>query len=320
MNRRKLGRTEIEVSEISFGGVEIGRPYGIGIESEADMVHEDEAVNLLQRALDKDINFFDTAHAYGTSEVIMGRAFAGHRDKVVICTKCQSLLDKNMQMLSPNEIVRAIAVSYKQSCRDLRTDYLDVYMVHSADLAILENKQVAELFTQYKENGQVRSIGVSVYTVEEAIKAIECGIWDVIQLPIHLMDQRTSAAFALAHEHGVAIVARSVLFKGILTNRGKDLHPALSTVNKHLDKYNQIMKETGWTLPDLAVKFALSFVEISSVLVGIDRMDYLKKAVEVADGNYLNDSQMAKLKELQYPEPEFLNLNEWRIKGWLKGH
>jgi aryl-alcohol dehydrogenase-like predicted oxidoreductase len=133
------------------------------------------------------------------------------------------------------------------------------------------------------------------------------------------MDQRTSETFALVREHGVAIVARSVLFKGILTDRGRDLHPALGAVNEHRNKYNEMLEETGWTLSDLAVKFALFFAEMSSVLVGIDRMDYLEKAVEVADGNYLNDSQMTKLKSLQYPEPDFLDLTDWRIKGWLKG-
>jgi len=320
MNRRKLGRTEIEVSEISFGGVEIGRPYGIGIESEADMVTETEAVKLLQAALDKGINFFDTAHAYGESEVIMGRAFAGLRDKVVICTKCKPLLDDNDQMLPPNKIARAISESCKQSLRDLRTDYLDVYMVHSANLAVLENEQVAELFTQYKQKGHVRSIGVSVYTVEETIKAIETGIWDVIQLPLHLMDQRQAQAFSLARQHGVALVARSVLFKGILTNRSQDLHPALHAVREHRNKYNEFLSETAPTLSDLAVKFTLSFKEIASVLVGIDRMEYLQKAVEVADGHYLNAQTFAQVRDLEYPDLDFLDLTDWRKKGWLKGN
>ncbi len=320
MNKRTLGRTGIEVSEISFGGVEIGRPYGIGVESEADMPSENDAVELLYAALDKGVNFFDTANAYGKSESIIGSAFAGCRDKAVICTKCLALVDDDGRMMPAGEIINAVNGSFEQSLRNLRTDYLDVYMVHSANMEVLENEEVREVFTRLKQKGAARSIGVSVYTPEETTKAIESGIWDVIQLPIHLMDQRTSEAFALAREHGFAIVARSVLFKGILTDRGRDLHPALSAVNEHRNKYNEMLEETGWTLSDLAVKFALSFAEMSSVLVGIDRMEYLEKAVEVADGNYLNDSQMAKLKILQYPEPDFLDLTDWRIKGWLKGN
>ena len=320
MNRCKLGRTGIEVSEISFGGVEIGRPYGIGVESEADMPSGNDAIELLHSALDKGVNFFDTANAYGKSESIMGLAFDGLRDKAVICTKCLPLVDDDGKMMAAGEIINAVNGSFEQSLGNLRTDYLDIYMVHSANMEVLENEEVCEIFSRLKQKGVARSIGVSVYTPEETTKAIQHGIWDVIQLPIHLMDQRTSEVFAFARENGVAIVARSVLFKGILTDRGRDLHPALSAVNKHRNKYSEILEETGWTLSDLAVKFALSFAEISSVLVGIDRIDYLEKAVEVADSNYLNDSQMAKLKALQYPKPDFLDLTDWRIKGWLKGN
>ena len=80
------------------------------------------------------------------------------------------------------------------------------------------------------------------------------------------------------------------------------------------------MQETGWTLSELAVEYALSFAEISLVLVGIDRMEYLEEVVKVADGNYLSENQMAKLKKLRYPEPDFLDVRDWLIKGWLKGN
>jgi len=75
MNKRLLGQTGIQVSEIAFGGVEIGLPYGIGIKSKADMPSREESVRLLHTAVDSGINFFDTARMYGLSESIMGNAF-----------------------------------------------------------------------------------------------------------------------------------------------------------------------------------------------------------------------------------------------------
>ena len=89
MNKRTLGRTSLKVSEIAFGGVEIGMSYGIGVNSHNDMLSEKEAIRLLHEAADTGINFFDTARAYGKSEHIMGKAFADRRESVVISTKCR---------------------------------------------------------------------------------------------------------------------------------------------------------------------------------------------------------------------------------------
>ena len=72
------------------------------------------------------------------------------------------------------------------------------------------------------------------------------------------------------------------------------------------------------TLSALATKFALSFQEVSSVLVGIDRMEYLQNALTVADGKYLDQNTFAKARELYYPEPDFLDLRTWDKMGWLK--
>src|ERR1700759_4431011 len=93
MKKRALGKTGIEVSEIAFGGGEIGVPYGIGVHSEADMLSRDKAIDLLHEAMDKGINFFDPARLYGESESIMGEAFCDRRDKVILSTKCKHFKD-----------------------------------------------------------------------------------------------------------------------------------------------------------------------------------------------------------------------------------
>ena len=78
------------------------------------------------------------------------------------------------------------------------------------------------------------------------------------------------------------------------------------------------MDETNPTLATLATKFALSFPQIASVLVGIDRMDYLQKAVDTANGHYFNESKLMRARELAFPDPEFLDLPKWDRMGWLK--
>ena len=268
MNKRLLGRTGIEVSEIAFGGVEIGMPYGIGVKNKADMLSETDAVSLLRTALDNGINLFDTARAYGDSEAIMGRAFHGMRERVVISTKFRPTRDDKGNLPGAEQLKKIMNTSLSESLKALQTDYIDVYILHLTDSFFLKNETVTDWLINLKKKGVVRAIGASTYKVEETRSAIESGIWDVIQLPFNLMDQSHGALFPLAGQKDIGIVVRSVLFKGILSERGRNLHPELKNVQSHIKSYEEMLNESAPDLPTLATKFALSFRQVSSVLVG----------------------------------------------------
>lgn len=317
MKKRTLGNTGIKVSEIAFGGVEIGMPYGIGISGEADMLSEEEAVRLLHTAIDKDFNFFDTARMYGVSEERMGKAFKNRRHEVVIATKCHHFRDKTGVLPTDAGIRDLVRTSITKSLEALQTDYIDLYMLHQADMEILNRDVIAEEMTRLRDAGTVRAIGVSTYTTEESETAIASNIWNVVQLPFNLMDQRQSSLFDLAEARGVGIVVRSVLLKGLLSTRAKDLHPALFEVEKHINSFSKLMPDPATSLPDLAIRFALSFPEVSSVLIGIDKTDYLDAALKAANGQYLNPSMLEQARSMAYPDPDFINLPHWDKMGWL---
>jgi aryl-alcohol dehydrogenase-like predicted oxidoreductase len=191
-------------------------------------------------------------------------------------------------------------------------------MLHQGDMEILGRDAIAVEMQRLKEKGIVRSIGVSVYSAEESEKAIRSGAWNTVQLPFNLMDQRQQALFGLAGEKGVGIVVRSVLLKGLLSNRGRGLHPMLAPVEEHIRQYQVLLNGSFTSLPELAVKFALSFPQVSSVLVGIDKPGYLKQSLAAANGHYLSEDQLLQAQALQYPDPAFLNLPYWDKMGWLR--
>lgn len=317
MQYRSLGMSGMEVSELSFGTVSLGIPYGIGVHGESDMPSEQESIHLLRAALDAGINFFDTARFYGKSEELIGRAFEASRDKVIICTKSAHLQRNGSPLPGGDEIKKIVNDSIAESLSFLRTDYVDVFMSHSGTMDVLSNSYVAEHFSELKRKGLARAIGVSTYSVEETQKAIESGVWDVVQLPYNLMDQRQSKIFSLAKQNGVGIVVRSALLKGILTDKGRNLHPKLKAVAMHRDKYGGLLNDKVRTLSDLATKFVLSEQEVSSVLLGIDRDEYLRQGLAVVDGKYLDEKTLTKARELAYPEPDFLDLPKWDKMGWL---
>jgi aryl-alcohol dehydrogenase-like predicted oxidoreductase len=317
MNQRLLGHTGFHVSEIAFGGVEIGMPYGIGVKNKADMISEPEAIYLLHEAIESGINLFDTARMYGASESIMGQAFRDRRDQVVICTKCQHFRDPDDPLPPADKLEKIIKNSLKTSLNKLQTKFIDVFMLHQADVEILENDMIAEIFVELKNEGIIRATGVSTYTRDETRLAIKSGVWDVIQLPFNLMDQSQEALISLAAEKGIGIMVRSVLLKGILSEKGKNLHPALKNVEIHLKYYDELLNDSVPDLAALAIKFALSFKDVSSVLVGIDRMDYLRKSLMAADGVFLDEKALSRARQLAYPRPEFLDLARWDRMRWL---
>ena len=318
MKKRNLGNTGMEVSEVAFGGVEIGMPYGIGVNGAEDMLPEAQAVRLLHAALDSGVDFFDTARMYGNSEHIMGKAFRDRREKVILCTKCRHLLDSEGNLPAGAKLKEAIEQSLHESLAALCTDRIDLFMLHQAGGGILDNDEIPEIFAEFKAQGLIRASGVSTYTTVETRKAIESGVWNVIQLPFNLMDQRQSALFEEAARQGIGIVIRSVLLKGLLSDRGRNLHPALKQVEEHIAGYGGLLGSTGLDLPALAMKFALSFPEVASVLVGIDRPEYLEQALCTANGEYLDAARLAEARRAAYPDPEFINLPHWDKMNWLK--
>lgn len=318
MEKRPLGKTGIEVSEVAFGGVEIGMPYGIGVKNRKDMLPEKEAINLLHEAINSGINFFDTARSYGNSESIMGKAFKGRREEIVLSTKCSHFQYVDGKLPNKNELSKIIENSLQESLYALQTDYVDLFMLHTSGIDILENNDISLIFSNIKKSGIARAIGVSTYLPEETKKALDIGVWDVVQLPFNLLNQSQQVLFSLASQKGVGLIIRSVLLKGLLSNRSKNLHPALKKVENHIAFYSELLNEYVPDLTTLATKFPLSFKEVSTILIGIDRMEYLKKSLVAVNGKYLNEKQLKRVVELSYPDPAFLNLHEWDMKGWLK--
>jgi len=317
MRTKQLGRTDLLVSEIAFGGVEIGVPYGIGVKDESDMLSEREAIALLHRAVDEGINFYDTARLYGDSERIMGLAFKDRREHVVLASKCRHLRQANGLLVPFAGLERYIRGSLQESLEALQTDYIDLYMVHYADAEILHTEEVEMIFSALKEEGLVRAIGVSVYQAEETEQALESGIWDAIQLPFNLMDQAHGVHFEKAYSRGVGIIVRSVLMRGMLTDCMEKLHPALYAVEQHIRSYRALMTDRFSSLPQFATRFALSHDVVSSVLVGIDKQQYLEEAIASAQGPHFDKDLLRQVQSMGYPQPEFLNLAEWDKNGWL---
>src|SRR5438067_12875844 len=171
MKRRPLGATGITVGEIGLGAWQLANPDW-GVYDRA------EALRVVQQALDAGCDFFDTAPPYGggRSEKLLGRALAGVRPSVTICTKCGHSAERYSESgQGPTNLdVAALRPSLEASLRRLRTDYVDVLLLHNPPVVLLNGTRAPhfEEMERLKAEGKLRVYGVSLDHRKELERAL----------------------------------------------------------------------------------------------------------------------------------------------------
>ncbi len=214
MEKRPLGKTGIMMSRLGFGTWPIGG-LKYGAVSEAD------AAACIRAYIEAGGNFIDTARAYADSEEIIGNYFHKHggRKDVVIASKTKSLTEA--------EIRKDLETSFKM----LRTDYIDLYYLHSPPDSVQEMNELLDVFEALKSEGKIRAIGASIkgadvtdHTVSLCRQYIASGRVDALQVVYSILRQKNKRMFSEAAENNVAVIGRTVLESGFLTGKYKPGH------------------------------------------------------------------------------------------------
>ncbi len=194
MERRRLGRTDLQVSTVGFGGIPI------------IALSRDEAQRVVRCAYQRGINYFDTARAYGDSEEKIGAALKNVRDNVIIATKTHQRTKE-----------KAARAGLKQSLRNLQTDRIDLVQLHGIDSektlekAMSSDGSLAAL-EEAKEEGKVDFIGISGHNPYVLEKAIRTDRFDTVLVPLNVLDRRaTESLISLAKESDVGIIIMKAL-------------------------------------------------------------------------------------------------------------
>ncbi len=221
MDYRLLGRTGVRVSPLCLGAMNLGGP-----------TPDDEAARIVHAAMDAGVNFIDTADIYhdGASEVAVGKALAGRRDRVVLATKVHGRTGTG-----PNDAGNSrlhILRACEASLRRLGTDYIDLYQIHRPSPEIPVDETLGAL-TDLVRSGKVRYIGCSTHPawmVMEALAVSErAGLARYVseQPPYNLLDRRIENELVpLALRHGLALLPWAPLAQGVLAGR----YPAGTTL------------------------------------------------------------------------------------------
>lgn len=307
MQRIELGRTGLRVSRLAMGTVELGTDYGIEVPDDFGRPDEGEAVRLLHAAFDAGVNLFDTAPAYGISEALLGKAFAG-RAEPVIATKVDVPADG-----SPAERRAAVNSSVERSLRVLKRDVLDIVQVHNATQEVIEGGWLLDALEEARSAGRLRCIGVSVYDEAAAISAIGKHV-DVLQVALNLLDQRMlRGVVPRANEAGTGVIVRSVYLKGVLTVKSQWLPPNMSAVRLAADTARRSLGATWENLSEVALRFCLSVPGVHTALVGVRTQPELGTALASAARGPLDPDELMRARTVGLDDEELLDPRKWNL-------
>ena len=211
---RPLGRTGLFVSPIGLGTVKLGRNTDVKYPASFELPSDKEIAKLLATALDLGVNLIDTAPAYGASEKRLGAFVAAHREKIVLATKCGESYANGRSTY--NFSAQAIIASLENSLKNLRTDRVDLLVLHSngEDEKILTETDALAALIKLKQSGKIRAAGISAKT--ERGVALASRSLDVVMASFSQSDQALADALSKAHAAGLGVLAIKGLASGHL--------------------------------------------------------------------------------------------------------
>jgi len=309
MNYRRLGRTGLEVSEIGLGTVELGLDYGVPVAGEHLRPPEEHAARLLNRALDLGVTFVDTARAYGASEEVIGRALKGRRNAYILASKLAPIREEGQ---SDGELAEQVKASIAESLRMLQTDVIDLLQLHWAPAEVITKGRVLAAAREAQRAGQVRFIGVSTYGEEAPLAALADGGYDTLQVAYNLADKTLEEqVLPLARQHGVGVIVRSVLLRGVMTQRFALLPEQLAELRSAIAQLSHLADAEGCSLPEMAYRFVLAHPAVTTALVGTARIEELEAALAFAGKKPLPPALVAAIRQITISDRNQLNPGTW---------
>jgi aryl-alcohol dehydrogenase-like predicted oxidoreductase len=210
--KRPLGATGLDVSVLGLGTVKFGRNTGVKYPSAFDLPTDAAIAELIDIAEGEGINLIDTAPAYGTSEERVGRALEGRRDRWRICTKVGERFEDHVSTFDFS--ARAITASIEDSLRRLRTDRVEIVLIHSDGMVegLPEFDDAFAALDAAKQSGKVRFIGASTKTVAGGLRAVERS--DVVMVTLNRADRADEVVIEAARVRGVGVLIKKVFAGG----------------------------------------------------------------------------------------------------------
>lgn len=256
------------MTQLGVGTATFSPAYGLAGETPAPA----EATALLRDAFAAGIRYVDTAAGYGTAEAVVGQVADAIRDHGVrVCTKASADAARS----------RGLIAAVQESLARLKLDAVDTLLLHSAGGAVLTDAALQAELAHVRARKLAVRTGASTYGAADAQTALAQPWCGALQVEHSILNPTVVAAIG-EQPHGAEIVARSVLCKGLLSSRRRHAGEFAGVLEPVLDALERLAAEWGWTLPEVAIRYALDTPGVDVVVVGVSTEDELETALSAA--------------------------------------
>ncbi len=287
MEKVSLGNTDLQISRVGFGTMSLD-------------VLNDSSETLLNHALEKGINYFDTADMYqqGANESLIGRAFRGKRKDLILATKTGNKWRANGSGWDWNPTKKNIISGIEESLQRLQTDHIDLYQLHGGTLEDPID-DIIEAFELLKASGKIRYYGISSIRPAVIREYVKRSSIVSVMMQYSLLDRRPEEemlAFLLKNK--IAVMARGTIAKGLLVNKpaSEYLTHSAADVAKAALSVKQVAGSSRSPF-DTAVQFVLQHPAVTSAIVGVRTDVQLADAISPAIGRALTSVEYEELQK-----------------------
>ncbi|MBN2570837.1 MAG: aldo/keto reductase [Ignavibacteriales bacterium] len=312
MKYRRLGKSNIEVSEISLGCWTMGgRNWSNGVSNGWADVDENEVATAINYALEKGVNHFDNADVYGNgkAERMLARILSNRTKDVIIATKVGWFQGTAEHAYDPIHIRHQC----EQSLKNLNRDYIDIYYFHHGHFGDRDEylDDAVEVMYKLKDEGKIRIIGQSAYSNEDFVKLIPKVKPEVLQSFANSMDDRFIAdnqpVRKMMEEYNISFVAFSPVAKGLLLNKYNSKQPPtfdegdhrkndtkfhqdfIKQIEPKLEMLKNKFGSSTESLSRAALQYLLHFHVVGSVIPGFRNLEQVKINLSEADKPLTDD-------------------------------
>jgi aryl-alcohol dehydrogenase-like predicted oxidoreductase len=299
MRYRKLGDSGVTVSEIGIGC------GGLGVERLSG------AEQSLNWAFDHGVTLYDTAVSYanGKSEELLGRVFAGRREKIVLATKFGTVIQPD-GTARKDFSAAGMRAAFEISLRRLGTDHVDIYQLHNPPMTVLDDDELWRELDRLLDAGKLRCYGLSIDDGASACRFLDATRGRSIQILINLFAQKDRPFFDEAARRRAGVIIKVPMAGGALTGRFSPDYPPPTDSRRRrwgeenfrqrlelVEKVRPVLEQPGRTMTQGALAWLLSFDAVSAVIPGISSLEKVQEVVG-AGGQRLSADEMRALDEM----------------------
>ncbi|MCL4577925.1 aldo/keto reductase [Staphylococcus aureus] len=301
-----LGKSDVEVFPIALGTNAVG---GHNLYPNLD---EEQGKDVVRQAINHGINLLDTAYIYGPerSEELVGEVVKEYpREQIKIATKGSHEFDENQEVHQNNQ-PEYLKQQVENSLKRLQTDYIDLYYIHFPDDNTPKDQAVAAL-QELKEQGKIKAIGVSNFTLDQLKEANKDGYVDVVQLEYNLLHREKEAVLQYCVDHQITFIPYFPLASGILAGKydentkfsdhrttRRDFIPGVFEENVRRVKALESLAAAHQTsIANIVLAFYLTRPAIDVIIPGAKRAEQVVENIKATD-IVLSDDEIQYIDEL----------------------